>query len=299
MIAGYYERKAPPESPFDLYHRNGTKKTREELDNEALEENLAKWLGRYTSRPSFASELVNCIGAIFCIVKCFARLDIELGVNGEKLPFHPVFWIILLISAVFSIVYTSMVDSTAKLAGECGRAYRAELQATNRTTGGILDRIGSHLSVPLLSGDVPDTSQANGDGQAESANGDEEEPESAGRLDEGEIGTSDITSDAVHKANWTDLLAITYPDMHFIALAFVFLLLAAASQIMIPKYTGKILQALSDEFAGDNANKNRDISIFDVPGFLVNVKLLVISSVLCGLFSGIRGSVFTLVRKPY
>jgi hypothetical protein len=67
-------------------------------------------------------------------------------------------------------------------------------------------------------------------------------------------GTSDITGDAAYKAKWTDLLTLTYPDLSLIALAFLFLLLAAAAQIYIPKFTGSILDALTKAFSGDADN---------------------------------------------
>lgn len=286
LIVGYYTDKAPPESPFELVHRNGVKKTREELEFEGLEEPVGKWFRRYSSRPAFACELVTFASGIFAIVKCFARLDIELGVYKEAVPFHPIFWTILLFAFVFSTIESAFIDGMSLLAGECGRSRRAAL---GHQGSSWLRRIGSNLSIPLL-GRENGINTENGDVE-EGANGET----NGERRDEDLIGASDITSDAVYKAKWTDLLAITYPDIYFITIAFVFLLLAAAAQICIPRYTGKILDALSGAFAGSNNEANADISIWDVPGFVPNVVRLLVASVLCGIFSGLRGSIFTVV----
>jgi ABC-type multidrug transport system fused ATPase/permease subunit len=73
--------------------------------------------------------------------------------------------------------------------------------------------------------------------------------------------------------------------------AFVFLMLAAAAQIYIPRFTGAILDALDEAY---NKNTN-NVPIQDVPGFMSNVKKLIIVSILGGVFSGVRGSIFTVV----
>jgi ABC-type multidrug transport system fused ATPase/permease subunit len=109
---------------------------------------------------------------------------------------------------------------------------------------------------------------------------------------------SDITGDSNYKATWRDLLAMCYPDLYLICVAFVFLLLAAVAQVFIPKFLGKILDALTSAFADQRdggGGDSRHKSMFEIPGFLDNVKLLVVASVLAGVFAGIRGSIFTVV----
>jgi ATP-binding cassette subfamily B (MDR/TAP) protein 9 len=83
------------------------------------------------------------------------------------------------------------------------------------------------------------------------------------------------------------------PDALLILVAFFFLLLAAAAQIYIPTYTGRILDKLSETFNGDDDTSHK--SMKDVPGFMQNVRKLIAASILGGVFSGVRGSVFTIV----
>ncbi len=117
------------------------------------------------------------------------------------------------------------------------------------------------------------------------------------------IATSDITADAHYKAGWKDLLSICYPDLHFFLMAFVFLILAAIAQVYIPVYTGKMLDAIATYTKGDNDNNDQVTvddnqnhgNIWDVPGFLPNMKKLIVASILGGVFSGVRGSIFTVV----
>jgi len=274
-------------SPFELHHRNGDRKTREELENEALEEAWAPWTKRYLSRPAFAAEVFSLITGVGCIVKCLARLSLELGVFHDAVNAHPLFWITLLLTTTFAWMESASLDSISNLAGECGRHNRE-----SNAEGGWMRRIGSNLSIPLLSSihnDADDNiNETENEGEEDTEQGNENRPE--------EIrGTSDISADAAYKAKWTDLLAITYPDMHLIGFAFIFLLLAAAAQIYIPTFTGRILDSLAEAFSGDHKNDNTDMSIWDVPGFISNVIKLLIASVLCGVFSGLRGSVFTVV----
>ena len=137
-------------------------------------------------------------------------------------------------------------------------------------------------------------------------------------------GVSDIGSESEYKATWRDLISVCAPDVHLIALAFVFLLLAAAAQVYIPRFTGKILDSLAhafsraknscDDYGGhdddddnmiihsggdDDDDTRRHQSMSDVPGFMRNVKLLIVASILGGVFSGLRGSIFTVVRIDF
>jgi ATP-binding cassette subfamily B (MDR/TAP) protein 9 len=270
LLWAYCSRK-PESSPFQLYHPNGDRKTREELDHEALEEAWSPWIRRFVLRYSFVGEILALCTFVICIIKCLARLNVELGVFDDREPLHPLFWIALLLTCIFSVIEIVSLEHMTKLASAWGRS----------SAGGWMHRVASNLSIPLLS-------------QQQREELDEEEvveqPEQ-----EDVRGFSDITADTSYHAQWSDLLAMTNKDAHLIAFAFVFLLLAAAAQVYIPKFTGNILDALSETFSGSDGKHNSDISVWDVPGFCSNVVKLVVASIACGVFSGLRGSIFTVV----
>ena len=282
LLLSYYTNAATPESPFELHHPNGERKTREELDNEALEEPCCPWFRRYVSRPAFPCEVVCLVSGLLSTAKCLARLNEEIGALSDSLPHHPVFWIALAMAAFCSTVEAAYLSFITKLVGECGRSRRQRRGGDSMTW---MRRIGSNLSIPLLSGDSP-TEEVEEEMDVEEAEDD--------RVDENIRGVSDITSDSNYKAKWSDLLALCIPDLHWIGMAFVFLLLAALAQIYIPKFTGNILDALTETYQNEDDDSNRT-PIWDVPGFVSNVEKLVVASILCGVFSGIRGSIFTVV----
>lgn len=276
LLRSYCSDTAPPESPFELYHPNGDRKTREELDNEALEEPCCPWFRRYISRSAFPCEVICLVSGLFSVFKCLLRLNYEIGTMSDTLPQHPIFWFALAMSALCSTVDAAYLDSVTKLVGELGQSRRQRMGNT------WMRRISSNLSIPLLSSDVPVEEDI-----------DEEEGEDD-IADEHARGVSDITGDTTYKANWSDLLMLCAPDVHWIAMAFVFLLLAATAQIYIPKFTGNILDALTETYQDEDDDSNRT-PIWDVPGFVSNVEKLIVASILCGVFSGVRGSIFTVV----
>ena len=285
LLRSYLSDTVPLESPFSLYHPNGEKKSREELDNEALEEHCCPWFRRYVSRPSFPCEVVCLITGLLSVIKCLSRLDEEIGTLSDSMPLHPIFWLALGLSALFSVIEAAYLDSMATLAGECGRSRRQRLGQSASVTW--MRRISSNLSIPLLSGDAQEPNVDIEEEEADVEEGDE--------INDGDVrGTSDITADSNYKAKWSDLLELCVPDVHLIAMAFVFLLLAALAQIYIPRFTGDILDSLTATFADEDDDANRT-PIWDVPGFVSNVEKLVVASILCGVFSGVRGSIFTVV----
>jgi len=97
----------------------------------------------------------------------------------------------------------------------------------------------------------------------------------------------DITSESNYKAGWLDLVRLCKDDVHLIGLAFVFLLAAAVMQVAIPHLTGNALDALVD---GDEPHL-----LGARPDFVTNIQLLVVASLLCGVFSAVRGSIFTII----
>ena len=184
------------------------------------------------------------------------------------------FWIVVLSSTLFAVLEFFYLESMCKLAGVFGK---------DRQPDGFLSRISSTLSIPLLAEED-----------------EEEETDDTGDVEhavdtENVVGSSDIGAEASSRATWSDLLRICYPDVHLISFAFVFLLLAAISQVYIPKFLGKILDSLAATFADVDDDAARRIPMVDVPGFAENVKLLIIASVAAGVFAGLRGSIFTVV----
>jgi ATP-binding cassette subfamily B (MDR/TAP) protein 9 len=275
LLKSYFHHVAIPESPFEPYHQNGDRKTREELDNEALEEPCCPWFHRYVSRPAFPCEVVCLVSGLVSVFKCLARLNYEIGSMSDSLPHHPIFWLALAMTTLCSTINAAYLDSVTKLIGKLG-------QRAGENTW--MRRISSNLSIPLLSDHSP--------AQEEEIIDEEEAQDDI--LDENVRGTSDIRGDTTYKANWSDLLMLCAPDVHWIAMAFVFLLLAAMAQIYIPRFTGNILDALTETYKDEDDDANRT-PIWDVPGFVSNVQKLIVASILCGIFSGVRGSIFTVV----
>lgn len=269
----------PPEFPFPTHHPNGDKKSREELEFEVLEEGFLPWICRFLKRPSFLAELLALVAQVWCVVKSLARMNEEIGIYQSKASMHPLFWIAVLVTTILAVVEASYLESMCRVAGRIGKGQSGE----GGETRGFLRSLSSTLSLPLLANEhAPDQ----GDGGAEDGNEAMEEDPAEVR------GMSDIGPDSDYKASWTDLITITAPDVVLIMFAFLFLLLAAISQVFIPRFLGNILDLLAHEFRDGG---NRDVNMWDVPGFMVNVRLLVIASVLAGVFSGLRGSIFTVV----
>ncbi len=277
----YCKGEIRPEYYFNVLHENGTKKSRDELEEEALEQSFLLWLKRYISRPACSCEFVSVVTMLLCIVKCLVRLDVELDRYTDAERMQPAIWLAILFSSIVSILEMSFVDHVCVLLGEWGHADRVQQRPS------ILRQLSSTLSLPLLANDSPErTDEENG-----SISGGNEEAQVP---DENTPAVSDISGDANYKASWSDLIMLCAPDGWLILVAFVFLLLAAAAQIYIPKYTGAILDKLAETFTGDDDDASHK-SMKDVPGFMSNVRKLIAASILGGVFSGIRGSIFTVV----
>ncbi len=283
LAISYYRNEEPPQ-PFSLYHPNGDKKSREELDQEALEEAISLWLRRFIRRPSFACEVFALVTQILALLKCLSRMNVEIGTFADAQPLHPMFWVAIALTSLFSVLESATTDTMTTEMRKLGRYRRRRRQVQGtETSNSWLRRIGSNLSVPLLARDA-------------SADAEDVEETAAVEPNTEEVrGVSDIHADANYKASWADLLSICKPDAHLILLAFVFLLMAALAQVYIPKFTGKILDALESAF--QNHKESKHDSMWEIPGFMSNVKKLVIASVLGGIFSGFRGSIFTVVSN--
>lgn len=278
LLVSYWRAEAPPEYHFDLCHPNGERKSREELEREALEEPFGPWFRRFAARPSFAAELAAVATQVWCIAKCLVRMNLEIGTLQDAEPYHPVFWLSVLCTAVLSALEASYLQNAGKLAGQCGKERGGRPPAILRT-------ISNQLLAPLLEEEGEEDEEQ----PAEANVGSEEEEE------ENQRAVPDITPDTEYRAQWSDLFVMCYPDLHLIALAFVFLLNAALAQVWIPKFLGNILDALAAAFGNPDDDTNRHMSMWEIPHFMTNVKLLVLTSILAGVFAGIRGSIFTVV----
>jgi ABC transporter transmembrane region len=284
------------EYSFDMYHPNGTKKTRDELEEEALEQPFGRCFRTYVFREAFATEFVALLTTLLSVAKCLIRLNIEIGAKRDEEPIHPLFWGAILFASVVSALEMSSVDSVCVRLGEWGHV---DLEQTDGPQS-LLRQFSSNLSLPLLANDGL---QGNNDANEEGGGIDESATPTSNADPDTIVGVSDIGGDAGYKASWSDLIKLCAPDSILIFVAFIFLLLAAAAQIYIPKFTGAILDALEEAYSSNDDDSPNDINddhsggdnINTVPGFMSNVKKLIIVSILGGVFSGVRGSIFTVV----
>ena len=294
ILITFCRAKLPPENPrydhFDKFHPNGDRKTREQLEQEALEEPFLPWMIRFIVRPSLSTEMFAVIAQTLCIVKCLVRMNYEIGRHKDENPYHPLFWLAVLCTATLSAIEVAYLEDICKIAAQCGHERFGESGTTGTESPfGVLRSISSQLMAPLLENEHI-TDDIERDANAETGASDAVIDEN----DENARATSDITSDTSYKAKWTDLLMMCYQDGVMIIAAFVFLLFAAIAQVLIPKYLGNILDALAAAF-GNPDHSNHDISVWDVPHFMSNVKLLVAASISAGVFAGLRGSIFVRI----
>jgi ABC-type multidrug transport system fused ATPase/permease subunit len=289
---GYLQRQPESSSSFELFHENGDKKSKDELEHEALEEPFASVLKRYVCRMPFLCEVTVFSTGVLLSVKCLTRLNVEIGVFGESQKEHPVFWIALALTAVCSLAESVYVDSMETLAGKLGRKRRRE--------GGDLwvGRLSEHLSTPLLSQASSQDDIEGGEEYTRSS----EAPKPARCI-------SDIGADAEYSANFMDLLRICEPDKYMVLAAFLFMILSAIAQVFVPKLTGSVLDSLVDHIHDNNSTMSFVVSadheggsITHIPGFVRNIKLLVTASVLAGIFGGLRRTIFDVssrVQLPF
>jgi hypothetical protein len=439
LIACFVEGEVLPEFyPLELYHAtSGTKKTRDELDEELLQQPCCSWWTPHVTRPAFGCELTCVITTLFCILKCLIRMNVQIGLDGGDNdtttnddnnddhddtgsgsssggePIHPALWLAIAFGALCAVLESTFLAGTCDILSQWGQDRQLQkLQETaqqlrrgldpadtpasgtpmesgdhseDATTRGrtsvlaeltrpirllrqfssTLSHVSSSLSVPLLS--QQDSVDNNGEDAYDSdlnnltlggnsSDDNNEDLEDVARTSivattttttaptdnnnncslaastttteqpepENIFGVSEIGAETDYKASWKDLISVCAPDIHLIGLAFVFLLLAAAAQVYIPRFTGKILDALAETFNHENTSHhrpnniinddydqnliihndddggiNRHQSLSDVPGFLSNVRKLIFVSIFGGIFSGLRGSIFTVVRSHW
>jgi len=282
-----YKLKTSPHQHIERLHRSGELKTRDEIEEDALEESFLPWTKRYAARYSFPTEIICALQGGLIIVKCFARLNVEIAVLHEGVAHHPIFWSSLLFAGVACIVSNFYLEKCGMLMSEIGEWKRQHADGgdddDNRADDSMTEMDSSgDLEEPLL----PDGgTDAEGERSSLPSLNDDKKNAEVGT---GKV-TSDITADASYKASIKDLLALCYPDLNYLFLAFVFLILAAITQVLIPRYTGNILDSLAQISSDDYDD------IWSIPGFVPTMKKLIAVSILCGIFSGFRGSIFTYI----
>ena len=287
ILVSYHRNDSISESPFELFHENGHKKSTTELEEEALSEPFAPKIRRFLTRPAFACELLCFATGALGMMKCLARLNVEIGVLRDVEPRHPLFWIALSVAAFCSLVEASFLESAETVANEWGRSRRRDLEERGQS-GSWVERVGHNLTQPLL---------ARNEGEYNDGDEEEQRRRQGGNRIRDRV-SSDIGGDANYKASFSDLLDVCASDVYLILFASVFLILSALCNTLVPHYTGKILDALvanSTDNNPDPADNGNGSGILNIPGFIPNIEKLVLVSVLGGIFAGIRGSIFTLV----
>jgi hypothetical protein len=262
------------ESPAQLFHKNGDRKSKAEVEEEVLQEPILPKIFQYMKRPAFLCEwTVFCTGVLLAI-KCLVRLDIEIA-SGKDEPEHPAFWAVLFVTGLFSFLETLYIDHIESVAGDCGHAFREQRQQDSDDT--------NDLAEPLLSNDC------------EFQVDEEQGVLTYTKFPNGDVrGHSNIGADANYKAKISDLLEFCAPDKYWMMCASLFLLGAAAAQVYIPKFTGDILDALISHT--NSHPEDGGHSIMKIPGFVSNIEKLTITAILGGIFGGCRGAIFSIVR---
>ena len=320
LAVSYNQPNPPPSSPFNWYHENGDRKTRIELEEEAMEEPFLPKLQRHVSRMPFLCESSVVVGSIWIAIKCLSRLNVEIGLYDEAQPRHPLFWIAIAISQLIALLEATYLDSVERTAGDLGRRRRRHLaeQHEDSVGGGAsvasstwwVERVSESLAQPLLSrvnsdvgGDLVD--EETGDATTAFTPRGGKGVNGVNGLEIGRVAVSDIQGDAEYSATWSDVLGVCRPDMPLILLATIFLLAAAIANVYVPKFTGQVLDSLvahqqhqsanSTVPNGNGTDTNTHHSIVHIPGFLANIELLLLASILGGVFGGIRLAIFTMV----
>ena len=291
--------------PFRDQERSNADACEDEL---ILEEPFCKWFRRFVSRCAFPVELFGISNLVYLVFKAMVRLYHEIHLEDEEDESHdlleeesnhPIWWISVCLAALITILEIAFIDEccvrVANTAidsrgqpdnpnangyvGQSNRFTNAESKGYENVDCSI-ERVQNedrnNLRTPLLARDSQheDTPLTY-------------EPKDILKNSNSEIIESDIGSKANYRAGWDDLISLCKPDLHLIAVAFVFLILAAFTQVLIPQFTGNILDALSEYDNSESSVKDFD-DIWQVPGFTSNILRLVVAATFCGLFSGIR-----------
>ena len=239
------------------------------------------------------------LSLVFLMAKCLTRLIVGIGPDDSMAGF----WGCVAASAVLACV--DYFAFKRHLSHVKRWAYHRHREAIVRRQGtwqeSLLARrdadIGNggraqHRSIDDDSGDDGDES-TNVSDEAEDEGKEDREDEAHLRelwaglqgLDDAEA--ADAAAAAVEggsetgHATYKDLLSLARDDWHLISLAFVFLLGAAVGQVLIPHYTGVAIDAVVSE---EGAKTFQDAMF-----------MLVLCAAICGVCTGLRGGIFTVV----
>jgi hypothetical protein len=219
-VCAYRPRR--PAEPAEMYHPNGERKSKADLEAEALEEPYSTQFLRYFSRRSVGVEMLSLVTAAVVAAKAMARLNVEIGIYNEAHAQHPWFWIVLAATTGVAWLEGLLMDGVEVLLEAWGRGRQRPAN----------DRTSSSLRQPLLSpNDIPQTTCLE-DTDADTEHG------QADTVDDNERGHSEITADANYTATLSDIWKLCEPDRHLILLASLFLIAGGIAQVFVPKFTG-------------------------------------------------------------
>ena len=301
--------------PFrEEVRRRGSRNEDVTEDDLALEESFSSFVRRYSKKNGFVTELFGVLSIVYAVVKMLVRLYHEIRLedyddeDGEvdASQYHPIWWLGLLWFVIMSVFQLAWINGVciAIVKGQALMAEGSETASVNNLgiTSAVQSstkRVTKHddgfkasegdrddLRSPLLKSECSSGCTDDTKSLTEKSDSESQVLESVKKCPEG------ATCETEYRAGWSDLLSLVRPDFVLMMTAFVFLLLAALTQILIPHYTGKILDSLA-EYDDDFSSSGDDI--WSVPGFAENIVKLVGAACLCGAFSGIRGAIFTVV----
>jgi len=286
-------------------------------DDLALEEPFSSYVRRYSKKNGFTTELFGVLSIVYAVVKMLVRLYHEIRLEDyddeegdiDSSQYYPIWWLGLLWFVIMSVFQLAWINGVciAIVKGQALIAEGSETAAVNNL--GTTSAAQSTTKQVTKHDDALKASEVDKDDlrspllQSECSSGCTDETKSLTATTENNDSKSQVlepvekfpegaTCETEYRVGWSDLISLVRPDFVLMITAFVFLLLAALTQILIPHYTGKILDSLA-EYDDDFSSSGDDI--WSVPGFAENIVKLVSAACLCGAFSGIRGAIFTVV----
>jgi hypothetical protein len=295
---GYLRPRIRPSRHQTMFHKDGTKKSRAELEDEAIDEPCTVVCSRYLFRLPFFCELLVAATAVLVAAKCLSRLNVEIGVYGEAHPQHPLFWIALGLITACSVLEGWFVDQAHTAAEQLGR---------NRGQNSFGEPLNGD-STPLLQGARgPVEYMAVGDDDGTMDNeSDEEDYDGSVEGDEWEESRNDSKESDSQQDEWdeqgaaqnatiSDLLRICAPDKTLIVATFLCMFVAGLANVCIPKLTGAVVDSLIHPDADSHASETMTYeagsdseSISNSSDFVRTIQLLVAASLVGGFFGGAR-----------
>ena len=136
------------------------------------------------------------------------------------------FWLSLLFAAICCIVTNFFLQKWGILLSEIGVRWRQYSNQDDDNDNELDTDLSGDLEQPLLSSHDNHDENYVSDRRVDSNAEDKNTNECGGEKVTGEIG-----AEANYKAGLKDLLALCYPDLNLLVLAFLFLILAAITQV--------------------------------------------------------------------